>query len=394
MRSTTVFFAGGGTGGHLYPGLAIARALVAQASDITPFFIGARRGIERDILPTTEFQHLLLDLHPLYRRTPWNNWRTVFGAVDAWRAISAVAATRTPFATVGTGGYAAGVALAWSRANHVPTVLHEPDSHPGLTTRTFAAGARVIYLGFPEAAEDLRSGSSSKVLAFGCPITPPPVPPIARHVAREQWGFDANAFVVLVTGGSQGARALNEAVAAWCANGLPAGVAIIWATGRSHAAAYLDRESAQVRVRPYLAPIADAYAAADVAITRAGAMTIAELCAWGIPSILVPLPTAAQDHQTFNARAVASSGAAIHLPQSELSAPHLDALVRELMSRRDQLGAMRQAALQRGRPDAAVQIARSLLDVLGRTPSARSMVDASRHRESPRNELPLTSRTP
>ncbi len=373
----TVFFAGGGTGGHLYPGLAIARALVQQAPDIAPFFIGARRGIERDILPTTEFPHVLLDLHPLYRATPWNNWRTIIGAVGAWRAISAQAVTRPPLAVIGTGGYAAGVALAWGRAHGVPTMLHEPDSHPGLTTRTFAGGARAIYLGFPEAAHGLRTGAETKVLAFGCPISPPPVPPITRERARQQWGLPPDAFVVLVTGGSQGARALNEAIAAWCTMGLPEGVAIIWGTGKSQAAAYHDRESTQVRVRPYLAPIADAYAAADIAVTRAGAMTIAELCAWGIPSILVPLPTAAQDHQSFNARAVAAGGAAIHLPQSELAAPHLDVLVRELMARRDQLAVMRTAALKRGRPDAAAQIARSLLSMLGRASSAPSVSRAS-----------------
>jgi hypothetical protein len=109
--------------------------------------------------------------------------------------------------------------------------------------------------------------------------------------------------VVLVFGGSQGAKAVNDAIAAWCARGLPIGVALIWATGRAQAPAYVQHESAMVRVRPYLSPIGDAYAAADLAVTRAGAMSIAELCAWGIPSVLVPLPTAAQDHQAHNATA-------------------------------------------------------------------------------------------
>jgi hypothetical protein len=125
-----VWFAGGGTGGHLYPGLAIARALVRRDSSFSPFFVGARRGIERDVLPGTEFPHALLDLHPLYRRTPWNNWRTIVGAAGAWRELSRLAAIERPVAVVGTGGYAAGVALAWARAHGVTTVLHEPDSHP------------------------------------------------------------------------------------------------------------------------------------------------------------------------------------------------------------------------------------------------------------------------
>jgi len=367
-----VFFAGGGTGGHLYPGLAIARALVKIAPQVAPFFIGAERGIERDILPSTEFPYTLLDLHPLYRRTPWNNWRTLFGAAGAWREISRLAEKDPPQLVVATGGYASGVALAWARMHGVPTVLHESNSHPGLTTRAFAGGAAAIYLGFPEAAEYIKEGSNTLVAALGNPIDPPPVPPVSRADARAKWGLPADAFVVLVSGGSQGARALNDAVATWCANGLPEGVAIIWGTGRSQAAAYLDRAAELVRVRAYLAPIADAYAAADLAVTRAGAMTIAELCAWGIPSVLVPLPTAAQDHQTQNARTIVAIGGAIHLPQGELSAESLDATVRALQSRPDQLVAMRTGLLQRGRPTAAAEVAGALLQLVGaHRPSAR-----------------------
>ena len=357
-----VFFAGGGTGGHLYPGLAIARALVRLRPDFAPFFIGARRGIERDVLPTTEFPHALLDLHPLYRRTPWNNWRTMVGAVSAWRSLNALGRARMPLGVIGTGGYAAGLALAWGRAHRVPTMLHEPDSHPGLTTRTFARGARAVYLGFPEAASALQTGAHTRVEPLGCPIEPP-VPRDPRE-ARRFWGLPEDAFVVLVFGGSQGARALNDAVAAWVAHGLPDGVALIWATGKQQAAVYLDREGAMIRVRPYLAPIADAYAAADMAVTRAGAMSIAELCAWKIPSVLVPLPTSAQDHQAHNARATEAAGAAIHLPQAELSIDRLDALVRAMRADASRLQAMRMAAARRARPDAAEAIARSLVELL------------------------------
>ncbi len=360
----TVWFAGGGTGGHLYPGLAIARALVARSPQYAPFFIGAQRGIERDVLPTTEFPHRLLNLHPLYRRTPWNNWRTVVGAFGAWRALTRLSREFPPAAVVGTGGYAAGVALAWARAHGVPTVLHEPDSHPGMTTRAFAGGARAVYLGFPEATRFLSTAADADVRALGAPIEVPPAERLSREAARAQWGLPADAFVVLTVGGSQGARALNDAMAAWCDRGLPSGVALIWATGRGQAAAYVHREGPMVRVRPYLSPITDAYAAADIAITRAGAMSIAELCAWGIPSILVPLPTAAQDHQAHNATAVASAGAAIHLPQPQLSAERLEAIVAELRAAPAQLASMRAAALIRAKPTAAADIAAALAALL------------------------------
>lgn len=369
MERTRIFVAGGGTGGHLYPGLAIARALVRLAPSVDPFFIGAQRGIERDVLPTTEFPHALLDLHPLYRSAPWKNWRTLVGGISAWRALTRIAGERTPRAIVGTGGYAAGAALAWGRGHGVPTMLFEADSHPGLTTRVFARGASALFLGFPEAAARLAPPRDATVLAAGCPIEPPPLPRPDRAATRATWGFPADARVVLVVGGSQGARAINEAVAAWCDAGLPENTCVIWSTGKAQAAAYLDRESARVRVRPYLAPIADAYAAADIAIARAGAMSIAELCAWEIPMILVPLPTAAQDHQTRNAIATGNAGAAVHLPQSTLTAATLDATVRRLVSDTAALERLRAGARTRARPDAAEQIARAILTRIGIAPS-------------------------
>jgi UDP-N-acetylglucosamine--N-acetylmuramyl-(pentapeptide) pyrophosphoryl-undecaprenol N-acetylglucosamine transferase len=359
--STRVFFAGGGTGGHLYPGLAIARALVRLDASVQPHFIGAHRGIEKDVLPSSGFPYTLLDLHPLYRQRPWRNWKTLVGSVSAWRAIGALAQGAQPAAVVGTGGYAAGVALAWGRAHGVPTVLHEPDSHPGLTTRAFAGGARALYLGFPEAAARLRPAPDAAVEVFGCPIDPPPADRPARVAARRHWGLPDDAFVILVVGGSQGARALNEIIAAWVDRGLPHDVALIWGTGRQQAATYVGRDGARVRVRPYLSPIADAYAAADLAVARAGAMSIAELCAWHIPTILVPLPTAAQDHQTHNARATEAAGAAVHLPQADLSVDRLAALVEALRQDPMRLTAMQQAAARRARPGAAHDIAQHLL---------------------------------
>ena len=362
--STRIFFAGGGTGGHLYPGLAIARAMVRLDPQVSPHFIGARRGIERDVLPTTEFPYTLLELHPLYRQQPWNNWKTVAGAVSAWRAISALAEQQQPAAVVGTGGYAAGVALAWGRAHGVTTMLHEPDSHPGLTTRAFAGGASALYLGFPEAATRLTAGTRTDVQPLGCPIEPPPTPRMPRAEARRVWELPEDAFVVLAFGGSQGARALNEVVAAWIDRGLPDNVAVIWGTGKQQAAAYLDRERQMVRVRPYLTPIADAYAAADLAVPRAGAMSIAELCAWGVPQLIVPLPTAAQDHQSHNARATAAVGAAMHVPQAQFSVDLLDSTVRELVQDPARLQAMRTAAAGRAHPGAADAIARHMLQIV------------------------------
>ena len=356
-----ILFAGGGTGGHLYPGLAIARAVQRLDPNARPYFIGARRGIERDVLPTSGFPHRLLDLHPLYRARPWENWRTVVGFARAWREIGALAREERPAAVVGTGGYAAAATCAWAAAHGVPVALQEQNSFPGITARLVARVATEIYLGYGEASRSLRPRSGAWMEETGNPIDPPPSPRRSRDDARRAWKLPATGRVLLVTGGSQGARVLNDSVGGWIQRGLPDGLHIIWATGKSTFAAYAHLESPRVRVRPYLAPITDAYAAADVALTRAGALTLAELCAWGIPSLLVPLPTAAADHQTANARALAASGAARELPQRDLDVDHLDREVRSLFADPVRLDAMTRAALARGRPQAAETIARRVL---------------------------------
>lgn len=361
-----VFFAGGGTGGHLYPALAIARAMVAADPSVRPFFIGARRGIERDVLPTTDFPHELLDLHPLYRQRPWRNWQTLRTSRGAWRRIAALTAEMEPRALVATGGYAAGIALAVASSRRIPIVIQEQNSFPGLTVRFFARRAAQIHLGFPEARARLHIGAGTQVFATGNPIEPPP-PASARPLradAMAPWGFaDATRPVVLVFGGSQGAAAINAVVADWIVADGAADTApyVIWATGASSFDRYRHLESDRVRVRPYIAPMRDAYAAATIAVARAGAMTTAELAAWGLPAILIPLPTAAADHQTANARAIAADGAAVMIPQAGLDAAVLSQSVAAILGDAARLEAMRESTLRRARPDAAQNIAAHIL---------------------------------
>jgi len=361
-----VFFAGGGTGGHFYPALAIARAMVSADSRVEPFFIGAQRGIEREALPATEFPFALLDLHPLYRSDPWNNWRTIVGGIRAWRTIGQLVRTQSPVALVATGGYAAGLALAYARRSKISIVIQEQNSFPGMTVRWFAPHAKQLHLGFPEATMSLKLGPSTQVYDTGNPIEPPPESRPSRSAALQQWGFhDTTRPVILIAGGSQGARAINEAVASWVRDRGPqtAGVRVIWSTGRAAYSQYAALESGEVRVRPFIAPMSEAYAAADLAVCRAGAMTTAELTAWGVPSLLIPLPTAAADHQTANARALVMSGAAMMLAQSELTPTTLSEAIRNLSGAGDHLSTMRAAALQRARPNAAQDIARHILSM-------------------------------
>ena len=358
-----VFFAGGGTGGHLYPALAIARAMVAANPEVKPFFIGARRGIERDVLPHAEFPFELLDLHPLYRSRPWLNWRTVAGSATSWQGISRIAEKNPPRALVATGGYAAGIALGYAVWKRIPIVIQEQNSYPGLTVRRFARRAEQVYLGFPEARRLLRLGARTRVFESGNPIDPPPPPErrLSRAGAAQRWGFEGvDVPTLLIFGGSQGAEGINSVVAKWTSLSSER-VRVIWATGHAHFARYAGLARESVRVVPFISPMSDAYSAADLALTRAGAMTTAELAAWGLPAILVPLPTAAADHQTQNARAISAAGAGVMIQQSALTADLLEATVTGLLGDQRALREMREKTLKRSRPDAAQTIAGNIL---------------------------------
>lgn len=359
-----VWFAGGGTGGHLNPGLAIARAVQRLRPEVRPFFIGARRGIEADVLPGAGFPFALFDLHPLYRQAVWNNWRTALGLITAWPAIGRLAAEERPALVVGTGGYAAGATLAWAVAHDIPIVEQTGDALPSLTARLFSRWAREVYLSFPESAA--RLATRGVLVDTGAPIEPPPEPRSSREAALRGWKFPGDARVVLVYGGSQGSAAINTVVRDWIVAGLPPRVHLIWGTGRTHVDLFARFEGERVRVRPYLSPIADAYAVADLAVTRAGTMTVAELLAWHIPGVLVPLPTAAADHQTLNAMALDKAGAAIHLPQSALDAQRLHHTVTGVLGDVARLAALRLAASRRARPDAADVIARRIVTLVSR----------------------------
>jgi UDP-N-acetylglucosamine--N-acetylmuramyl-(pentapeptide) pyrophosphoryl-undecaprenol N-acetylglucosamine transferase len=304
-------------------------------------------------------------LHPLYRPAIWRNWRTARGAASAWLRLGVVMRRESPRLVVGTGGYASGLTLAYAIAHRIPIVQQIADSHPGLTARWLARYCREAYLGYPEAETYLQVTARTAIIDTGNPISPPPVPRPDRDAARRAWRLpDDVRTVLLIFGGSQGAQAINAVVDTWLGQPLPDDLGVIWATGQAGFAQYARREGPRVRVRPYLSPIADAYAATDLALTRAGAMTTAELCAWGIPMILVPLPTAAADHQTENARALEAAGAAEHLPQADLTPERLQLSVGDLVRDVDRRHALGSAARARGRPDASEIIARRILSLI------------------------------
>lgn len=358
-----VLVAGGGTGGHLMPALAIAEGLRAARPDLEVILVGSERGIERDLLPNRDFRYHLLPAEPLYRQAWWKNLRWLQVGPRLIRATDHVLDAERPAAVLGTGGYAAGFVLWRAAGRALPTAIHEANAFPGLVTRFMATRVRHLYLGFAEAQEALPSGRRGELYVTGNPVRAPSA--LAKHEAQARFGLAGDRPVVLVTGGSQGALRLNCTVAEALESGKLDGVSLIWSTGRGHYDRHGDLAVAgRVVVRPFLDPIEEAYAAADVAVTRAGAMTLAELAAWGLPSVLVPLPTAAHQHQRFNAQAVERDGAAVVLVEEDLCARALAEIIMALVSDPGRLRGMRETQLSRARLDATRSVVSKFLTLI------------------------------
>ncbi|HEX5727479.1 MAG TPA: UDP-N-acetylglucosamine--N-acetylmuramyl-(pentapeptide) pyrophosphoryl-undecaprenol N-acetylglucosamine transferase [Longimicrobiaceae bacterium] len=365
-----VLFAGGGTGGHLYPALALGEAFRRLDPRAEVRYVGARRGVEARVLPERGVEHLLLPLEPLRRARPWENWRLIPSMARSFAGLAKLFRAFRPHLVVGTGGYASGPAVAYALLRGVPAAVQEQNSYPGFVTRRVAGRVRQLHLAFPEARRHLKPGKRTEVFEFGNPIAPPD-PSITVPEGRERFGLGGG-VVCLVTGGSQGARPVNEALLAdlrGVGEGRlpppPEGFELLWATGPAHhdgVAARLAELGAPawVKALPYIRDMPHALAAADFAVARAGAMSLAELCAWGRPPILVPLPHAAADHQRHNAVALVEAGAALMVTEDELSPGRLWGEVRGLAESAERRQALAQRARERGRPDAADRIVAEL----------------------------------
>jgi UDP-N-acetylglucosamine--N-acetylmuramyl-(pentapeptide) pyrophosphoryl-undecaprenol N-acetylglucosamine transferase len=370
-----VVFSGGGTGGHLYPALALAQAMVEARPDVRPFFVGASRGVEARVLPARGLDHALL---------PVEGFRRSAGVVGlgALRAVPALGASVVrvlgllrslrPELVVVTGGYAGGPAGIGAGVLGIPLALQEQNAVPGVTTRLLSLWARQVHLAFPEAAERLPHRARRRVRVTGNPVRA--ASSLDRAKARALFGIPTDAVVVLVVGGSQGAvgmnRALVDAVVAVQRGELacPRGLTLLWSTGPRHYADVTDalRDAGSptwVHALAYIDDMPSALVAADLAVSRAGGTT-AELVNHGLPSVLVPLPTAAEDHQTSNARALESVGAAVVAPEAGLSGEILWGHVRRLVEDEDLRRRMSLAARSRAYPTAAAEIASDLLGLL------------------------------
>jgi UDP-N-acetylglucosamine--N-acetylmuramyl-(pentapeptide) pyrophosphoryl-undecaprenol N-acetylglucosamine transferase len=329
------------------PALAVADRLRAAGADVT--FVGGERA-EAALVPAAGYELRTIGVEGLSRTNPLRAARALLRAGAAVGAANRILAELRPAVVLGGGGYVAGPVGLAALGRRIPLVLTEADSHLGITNRLLAPRARRVCLAFPIAGRD-----APRYVVTGRPVAPPATDVAA---ARARFGIGLDTACVLVFGGSLGARTINEAaVEAFRA----APFAVLHAAGtRDHAALAPRVQSAHYDLRPYIEDFGEALAACDLCVARAGG-SIFEIAAAGKPAILVPYPHASADHQTANARWMADAGAAIVVPDAELTPARLGNEVGGLLGDPSRLASMAAASAALARPDAAQAVADAVL---------------------------------
>jgi UDP-N-acetylglucosamine--N-acetylmuramyl-(pentapeptide) pyrophosphoryl-undecaprenol N-acetylglucosamine transferase len=361
-----IMVAGGGTGGHLFPGLAVVDELRRRLPEIEVRFVGTARGIESRILPRRGESLELLEVTPLKGQGLGARFKSFARIPTAMKKASALMDDFEPDLVLGVGGYASGPVLLSASLSGRPTALLEQNAQVGMTNRILARFVDRAYISF-EQTEEVFGRRKSRLT--GNPVRQEFVEH-ARLALADPEGFESRARTILVLGGSQGARKLNEDVPRALAK---AGVAarrleVVHQTGesmRDQVEAAYQELGIPARVVTFIDEIARAYSNAALVIARAGATTLAELCAIGRPSILVPFPFAADDHQTKNAKALEEQHASICLREADLEVDALGTTIADLLDDPVRRQAMAQAARDHGRPDAAAAIVDDMMAWVG-----------------------------
>ena len=357
-----IVFAAGGTGGHILPALSVADELRARVSGLEALFVGTRHGLESRLVPSAGYEIRYIAARGVRGKGAAARIRSAASiAVGFFQSLALLGRFR-PDVVFGSGGYASAAVVLAASCLRRKVVIQEQNSIPGLTNRLLARHARRIYLGFEKAAGYF--GNHRGLVVTGNPLRAEIVSP-GRVDLRAEFGIENNAPVLLVFGGSQGARSLNRAAAEYLL--AHPGVEAVIQTGEQDYAWMHEKLGAlagRVCVRPYFEAMHRAYAAATVCLARAGALTVSELAAAAVPSILVPYPYAADDHQSYNASFLAETGGAIVMRDSELNGDTLASVLDPLLADPAKLVAMRSALERSARKNAAKVIADDMLDVV------------------------------
>jgi len=358
---------GGATGGHLYPAIALSETfqqkLGPDRTDI--LFIGSQYGLESKVLPRHGYNFKAIWIRGIQRGWGWRQFkiniltplRMIFSLIQSYLFIK----NFNPRLAIGTGGYSAGPPLYIADKLSIPIFLQEQNVYPGLTNRLLAKKAQKIYTAYEQTQEYLENTDDK-----GIPLRSS-LKKIKQKKALNYFGLDEKKKTIFVFGGSQGSQALNN----FLENNIKAIInnfncQFIWQTGRKHFSAFKDifKEDKNIHLTPYIDRMDKAYSACDLVLSRAGALTLAEICEFGLPSILVPLPTAAANHQEKNARGLEKQEAAVVLPEKNLNYQKFSRILQRYFTDPEELKKMGVNAKKLSNPNAATDIVNDIISIL------------------------------
>jgi len=332
-----VIVTGGGTGGHIYPAMAIAKGLLERVNDIEVLYVGTREGMEARLVPENGLVFKGISGKGLPRKFGGDTLKTVgLNALALWE-MKQVLKEFKPDLVVGTGGYVSGPVVFTSALFGIPTLLHEQNALPGKTNRFLAKMAKSVMVSFPESEKYF--SDKAKVKVVGLPVRPE-IGSIDRKTGALEMGLSPQKRTLLITGGSRGALSINRAFIQVLKKmeAYPE-IQVIWATGQATygdiihelEAEQIDWKKTDWKILPYIKNMPQALACADLCVCRAGATTLAELSATGKASILIPYPFAAENHQEYNARSFEEQGAAHMILDRELDGERLWNAVQKIL---------------------------------------------------------------
>lgn len=361
--SLRVAIAAGGTAGHINPALALAEELAARGHQVE--FFGQPKKLESTLVPQAGFPFNPIDVTGFDRSRPWTLVTALWRMRAAQKTIGRHFGSERPDVAVGFGAYIELPLINWCHAQGIPCVIHEQNSVPGLANKTSAAKVKTVCVSLPVAIDAFRGkvGPDTQIVVTGNPVRQSVIR-ADRAQGRRDLGIPEDATMLLVFGGSLGARHLNQGVAALKSKLLSRrDLYVIHSTGKGEydsvvqELALTQEESARWRVMPYIDRMGEALAAADLVLSRAGASSVAEIAALAVPSVLVPYPFATADHQTTNARYLVDAGAAVLLPDEKIDTPEFEDDLLGLVDDPARRQAMRDAARGLAQDKAALALA-------------------------------------
>ncbi|MDN5284188.1 MAG: murG [Mucilaginibacter sp.] len=363
--SKRIIISGGGTGGHIFPAIAIANALKNIDPAIEILFVGANGRMEMDKVPAAGYKIIGLDIQGIQRNSVWKNVMFPVKLINSVRKALKIIRDFKPDAAVGVGGYASGPLLYAASLKNIPYLIQEQNSYAGITNKWLGKHAQKICVAFDGMQQFF---PADKIIKTGNPIRKDAVNVAGKHMqALELFKLSAFKKTILITGGSLGARTLNNSILTRLDKIIAADVQIIWQTGKFYYKQIIEQlgedHHPDIKIREFLSRMDLAYAAADIIISRAGAGTIAELCMVKKPVILVPSPNVAEDHQTKNALALVEEEAAVFLADRDAEAKLVDRAL-ELLNDRDLQKKLGANIGKLAMPDADEVIARELLKII------------------------------